>query len=176
MLIDYTGKWPEFTVAARRVPEFAAVESLKKTDVKLHRACMLYLYFVFDKDSPYEKMLIHDKHKVLNKDYLGDLIPCGELEKNKTLIAAAEKFVLLSYTAKERFILAWNNKVANLVKIWGNMKSETEEEQLKSARLLQQIKPLLEFKEHIDKQKDDASEEELYGGGKAGLFELDEAD
>jgi hypothetical protein len=173
-LIDYSGKFPEFTDPAKLVPEFAKIAALKKTDLPLYRSCMIYLYFVYDKSSPYEKMLLHDKHKVLNKDFLTELIKCEELEKNKILEPACKKYLMLEFTPKERMLRAWVIKVDKYVQLWSKLDVDDEDAAIKNAKLLQQIKPLLDFKEYIDKQRDDVSEGELYGGGQAGLFELDD--
>lgn len=177
MLIDHTKDIPEFTAQAKLVPEFLAISKLNNKDItrKRYKMCMLYLYFIYDKLSPYNEVSITERKKMVDTDYIirMDLPLLEKMEDDKLLLAAIPKFRMLTYTVKEKMIDRWKNKVDQIQEVWELAPCSTIPEATVASQLLKKIDELLTMKERIDKMSDDVKEAEFYGGGTPGLFELD---
>ena len=118
---------PRLTKHGLSIPEFKALKEQDHTDGKKYfENQVTYIYFVFDKESPYIKILpLRERKKVVLEDRLKGF-KIKDFEDVERVSIAIKKLEYLQYTVKERVLAQCELKFGEFQTLWSETSTTAE--------------------------------------------------
>jgi hypothetical protein len=153
-----------------------AIPQLKLlTDLKYDhhtKTWLEYIFFVYDKNSPYKNILLDSRKKIVCADRFkasrSDLYI--EIEKHEEVQHAIMCLTGLQYTHTEKLIEGVNRKIEEYLNFWNDTKIDSKNHELLKDTLDNSEK-LLKLKERLDRINNNEKSAKQVGGGTSKLFE-----
>jgi hypothetical protein len=169
MLFDLRNNVVSLNEKGLSLPEFRKLkESVPK---ETFDKAMEYIYFVYDKASTYAEVLPADRKEIVCKDrWNTDAKAWVKMEKEKMMKACIDKFIELTTTSKERLLYGAQDKIAEYLEFWKDIKIEQQNHDL-IASSLDNANNLLKLLSTIEKQVLEEKSRKTVGGGEKKMFE-----
>lgn len=149
------------------IPEFAA---LKESEPKRFDIYITYIYHVYSKDSAYYSLLPMDRKAVVCQDMFSDSALHEKIESRDNVKKALDKYLQLSQSPKEKYLVAIIDKIEEYLTFWKDTKIDKDNHKL-IAETLANAENLLKLQDRLEKQVFSEKTERAVGGGKSTLFE-----
>lgn len=149
------------------IPEFKALKTLHG---KSFGKYIKYLFFVYDKRSPYKNLVLSDRKLIACEDRVGDKGFWKGADKDEVFNGCMEKYTEMTTTHKERLLLGINEKIEEYLDFWKSQKIGANNHEL-VAETIKNANDLLILQERMEKRIKEEKDVKEVGGGKATLIE-----
>jgi hypothetical protein len=149
------------------VPEFEALSKINKDELSV---ASNYIYFTYDKKSPYHEVLIEERRILVSGDRLKDKKLYKKLEADPIIKSAIKKFIQLSTTPAERLLNGANGKIEEYLDFWNDTKITAQNHDL-IAQTIKNANELIKLRGTLESQVLNERQTKNVGGSEAKLFE-----
>jgi hypothetical protein len=167
MIFDLRNDVVSLSEEALSIPEFKTLSEMKKDE---YQKIIDYIYFVYDKRSPYYSVLISDRKALVSWDRLKDKKIYKKLEKTPDTLLAIAKFNLINSTPAERLLEGANKKIEEYLKFWNDTPISSDNHKL-IADTLENANSLIKLRNTLQSQVMNETQSRNVGGSEAKLFE-----
>lgn len=170
MIFELNGSIVTITKTGMLIPQIKNLYDVDGPKKAIFSMQMQYLFFVYDKLSPYADMLMGDRKKIVCSDILKqDSKHWLKSEKNE-LKDSIEAINKIQFTPNEHLLQGVKEKIEEYLLFWKDTKIEAANHNL-IADTLDNANKLLKLKDTIEKQVLEEKSQKQVGGGKSKLFE-----
>jgi hypothetical protein len=153
---------------ALSIPEFSDLASVM-TKEEFQNA-IDYIYFTYDKKSPYYDILLEERKIIVSGDRLKDKKLYKKLEAFKALKPAILKFNKLTTTPAERLLEGANQKIEEYLEFWKDTPINDKTHEL-VATTIKNANELIKLRSTLESQVLNEKRSKNVGGSEAKLFE-----
>lgn len=129
-----------------------------------------YVFFVYDRNSIYNLILIDDRKKIIYQDKFNHLPEAKYAELDIDAKKLIDKLDTVQYTPNERLIKGLDDKIGEYLTFWQSVKIDGTNHKL-VADTMERAEGLIRIKEKIEKMSSKENQEIQMGGAKRKMFE-----
>jgi len=130
-----------------------------------------YLFFVYDKNSHYKNVLLHDRKRMVSEDMINDSEYYKKIEKHKDFELIIKKYNELQFTHNERLLDGLKRKIEEYLNFWNSISVVDKDNHKLLSDTLTASEGLLKLQERLERMVSKEALTRQVGDGESKIFE-----